>query len=633
MCGIAGIVSLDGFLPQGLVAMTQLVHYRGPSGFGFAFIEQGSTAALEIIHNADKRPVLEKPVIGLGSRRLAILDVSELGNQPMQIVDGDLCMTFNGEIYNFKEIRSELETLGHRFKTGTDTEVILHAYQQWGEDCVQHFNGMWSFAIWDRPRQQLFCSRDRFGVKPFYYAIHHGRFYFASEIKQILLASQMERVANSEAVYNFLEFGLLDYSEQTFFTGVFQLPGAHSLLLKLRDPLAPEIWRYWELQSRADRDSGEAALVEQFRSVFEDSVKLRLRSDVPVGFSLSGGVDSSAIVCQASKVAPESEFQTFSACFDEQELDEREYISAVVSALAAKSHWTFPGASSFWTTIERILFHQDEPLGSTGVYAQWNVMQEARENSVPVILGGQGCDESFCGYLKYRYFYLWHMARRGDPRFVRESLLGLRNSPRAFWAFADVSRYFPSNFRKPFSVVEKLCPEEFRKVPRTSSWVLGAGQSLGDRQKADLTQTSLPMLLHAEDRNSMAHSVESRLPFMDYRLVQLGVSCPPCLKIRDGWSKWIVRSALKGVLPEKIRLRKSKLGFNTPESHWVRYGLQNGRSDFWQDSKLRMERFLSAKVLHEESRKFVNRERGAVAANWLFRAMELELWARVHSVC
>jgi len=632
MCGIAGIVALDGFLPQQLVAMTQLVHYRGPSGFGFAFTGQGSRAALEVVHNADKRPVQERPVIGLGSRRLAILDVSELGNQPMQMGDGDLCITFNGEIYNFKEIRFELEALGHRFKTGTDTEVILHAYQQWGEECVQHFNGMWSFAIWDRPRQQLFCSRDRFGVKPFYYALHRGRFYFASEIKQILLASEMERVANPEAVYNFLEFGLLDYSEQTFFTGVFQLPGAHSLSLKLHDPLAPEIRRYWDLQAQATEKSEESALVEHFRALFEDSVRLRLRSDVPLGFSLSGGVDSSAIVCQASKVAPESAFQTFSACFDEQELDERGYISAVVSALAAKSHWTFPGASSFWTTIERILFHQDEPLGSTGVFAQWNVMQEARRNGVPVILGGQGCDESFCGYLKYRYFYLWHMARRGDPRFVRESLLGLRNSPRVFWAWADVSRYFPSNFRKPFSVVEKLCPEEFRKAPRKVSLILGAGESLGDRQKADLTRTSLPMLLHAEDRNSMAHSVESRLPFLDYRLVQLGIACPASLKIRDGWSKWIVRNALKGVLPEKIRLRKSKLGFNTPESHWVRYGLQNGHSEFWRDSKLRMERFLSADVLHEESCKFVNQERGALAANWLFRAMELELWARVHVV-
>lgn len=612
--------------------MTQLVRYRGPSGFGFAYIQPGSAATLEVVHNMDKGASQVKPVVGLGSRRLAILDVSELGNQPMQIADGNFCIVFNGEIYNFKEIRCELETLGHRFRTGTDTEVILHAYQQWGEGCVRHFNGMWSFAIWDRPRQQLFCSRDRFGVKPFYYAIHRGRFYFASEIKQILLASEMERSANSEAVYNFLEFGLLDYSEETFFTGIFQLPGAHSLILRLSDPLVPEIRKYWELQSQADEESGEAALVEQFRTLFEDSVKLRLRSDVPVGFSLSGGIDSSAIVCQARKVTPNSEFQTFSACFDEQELDEREYISVVVSALSAEGHSTFPDASSFWTTIERILFHQDEPLGSTGVLAQWNVMQEARKNGVPVILGGQGCDESFCGYLKYRYFYLWHMARRGDPRFVRESLLGFRNSPRAFWAFADVSRYFPSNLRKPFSVVEKLCPEEFRDGQRRSSWVLGAGKSLGERQKADLTQTSLPMLLHAEDRNSMAHSVESRLPFMDYRLVQLGVSCPPSLKIRDGWSKWIVRSALKGVLPEKIRLRKSKLGFNTPEPHWVRYGLRNGHSSFWLDSKLRMERFLSAQVLHEESRKFVNRERGALAANWLFRAMELELWARVHAV-
>jgi asparagine synthase (glutamine-hydrolysing) len=632
MCGIAGIVAVGGFEPHRLVAMTHLVSYRGPSGFGFAYIQPGTTASVEIVHNEDRARHQATPVIGLGSRRLAILDISQMGTQPMQIADGDLCITFNGEIYNFQEIRRDLEPLGHRFRTGTDTEVILHAYQEWGQECVQRFNGMWSFAIWDRPKQQLFCSRDRFGVKPFYYAMHHGCFYFGSEIKQVLLASNIPRVANPAAVYNFLEFGLIDYSDQTFFEGVQQLPGAHSLTLRLSDRLTPEVRRYWELRVNPECTRKEEDLIEEFRAGFENSVKLRLRSDVPVGFSLSGGIDSSAIICQAAKVAPESRFQSFSACFEEEALDEREYISAVVSAVAASSHRTFPMAGTFWKTIERILFHQDEPLGSTGVFAQWNVMDEAGKNGVPVILGGQGCDESFCGYLKYRYFYLWHMIRHGDPRFIRESVLGLRNSPRAFWAFADVSRYFPHQLRRPFSVVEKLCSPEFRSAPRESSWLLGAGESLGDRQKADLTQTSLPMLLHAEDRNSMAHSVESRLPFMDYRLVELGVNCPAALKMRDGWSKWIVRSALKGILPEKIRMRKSKLGFNTPESLWLRHGLQNGHTNFWQQTRFRMERFLAAEVLHEECRKFVRGDSGAVAANWLFRAIELELWAQVHEV-
>lgn len=632
MCGIAGIISLKGFDPQRLVAMTQLVSYRGPSGYGFAYIPQGITAHAEIRHNQEHTPEVSRPVVGLGSRRLAILDVSPLGNQPMQIADGSFSIVFNGEIYNFKEIREELESLGHRFTTGTDTEVILRSYQQWGEGCVQRFNGMWSFALWDRPEQKLFCSRDRFGVKPFYYSVYDGRFYFGSEIKQILQASCMPRIANPEAVYNFLEFGLVDYSAQTFFQGVWQLPGGHSLVLPLSDPIKPVVQRYWELQVHPQPPQSEEAALEEFRCCFENSVKLRLRSDVPVGFSLSGGIDSSAIVCQAKKIAPQSDFQTFSACFDEEALDEREYIAAVISATSAASHCTFPAAGTFWKIIEQIIFHQDEPLGSTGVFAQWSVMAEARRNGIPVILGGQGCDEAFCGYLKYRYFYLWHLLRRGDPRFIRESLLGVQNSPRAFWAFADVSRYFPDRFRGPFSVVDKICPPEFRNAPRAPAWVLGANSSLGDRQKADLVTTSIPMLLHAEDRNSMAHSVESRLPFMDYQLVQLGVNSPPSVKMRDGWSKWIVRNALQGILPDKIRLRKTKLGFNTPEIKWVRYGLQNGRSNFWRKSPLRMERFLAADVLDKECQKFLREERGAVAANWLFRAVELELWARVHFV-
>ncbi len=630
MCGIAGIAAIEGFEPETLVAMTQLVSYRGPSGYGFAYAKGDDRA--EILHNTERRPRIERPVVGLGSRRLAILDVSQLGNQPMESSDGALCITFNGEIYNYKEVREELQGKGHRFRTGTDTEVILHAYQEWGEDCLQRFNGMWSFAIWDRLNQKLFCARDRFGVKPFYYAMDDGKFYFGSEIKQILQASRMARVAKSSTVYRFLEFGLVDYSGDTFFEGVRQLPGGHCLTLDVGKSLAFVIRRYWELRIEPEHEMSDERAIEEFRARFDDAVRLRLRSDVPVGFSLSGGLDSSAIVCQAKKIAPATEFQAFSACFEDSSLDERDYIGIVLAATQSDGHRTFPRGESFWDTIKKILFHQDEPLGSTGAFAQWCVMADAQAHGVPVVLGGQGGDEILCGYQKYRYFYLWHLLRNADPVFFRESALWARNGTRSHWTFGSATRYFPQAVRRRFSLTERLCTPEFRNESRNLESGLGATASVAERQKADLTYVSIPAMLHSEDRNSMAHSVESRLPFLDYKLAEFAVNCPTSMKMHDGWSKWVMRVALEGTLPDKIRLRKTKLGFSTPEPAWMRLGLQNGHRKDWDSPRFRMERFLSGTTLANECDKFLRGAPRSLPANWLFRAIELELWAGVHQV-
>jgi asparagine synthase (glutamine-hydrolysing) len=632
MCGIAGIVAADGVDWQVLQTMTHLASYRGPSGFGFAYAESNPAAALCILHDTNAAPSLRRPTVGLGSRRLAILDISALGNQPMQSSDASCVITFNGEIYNYKEIREELRSLGHRFKSGTDTEVILAAYQQWGESCLQQFNGMWSFAIWDSKRQRLFCARDRFGIKPFYYAISNGRFYFASEIKQILAASGLERKANADTVFTFLEFGLLDHSAETLFENVRQLPGGCSLSLSVSPDLDIRVRRYWELAIHSSAPAPTKTAIEEFGARFEESVKLRLRSDVPVGFSLSGGLDSSAIACEARRISPSSDFQAFSACFDERAFDERDYISEIITATGFGGHRTFPKAESFWHTLKKILFHQDEPLGSTGTFAQWCVMAEAKAQDVPVLLGGQGGDEILCGYQKYRYFYLWHLLRNGDPKFLRESLMFSRNGTKSHWTLGSVTRYLPSIMRRQYSLTERICDQDFRDKSRSLASGLGATASLTERQKTDLTYASIPAMLHAEDRNSMAHSVESRLPFLDYKLVEFAVNCPPSFKMHDGWSKWILRAALKGTLPEKIRLRKTKLGFSTPEVDWVRLGLQNGHRAEWDNSRLRMERFISVSKLRNECSRFMQGAANALPANWLFRAIELELWATVHCV-
>lgn len=630
MCGIAGIVALDGFDPQKLVSMTQMIAYRGPSGFGFAYSRGGCDRRAEIHHGDEALPNVCRPQIGLGNRRLAILDLSDKGNQPMETQDGAYCITYNGEIYNYKEIRKDLEKIGFSFISATDTEVILRSYQAWGEQCLNRFNGMWSFALWDRGKQTLFCARDRFGVKPFYFAASGRTFYFASEIKQILLASGLKRVANPHSLANFLEWGLQDHLEETSFEGVFQLLGGHTLSLQLREPLHHEIRRYWELDTSPSCALTPEEATEEFRSQFSRAVSIRLRSDVPVGVSLSGGLDSSAVLCEARRLSPEARFESFSSCFEDSRLDERRYMLAAASAANSPKHWTYPDAESFWKVAETIAYHQDEPIGGPSVFAQWSVMRSAQEHRVPVLLGGQGGDESLCGYRKYYFFYIWHLLRKLDPVFLREAPALAQTFASIQWSLGSIGRYLPSIARKRVSALGRLGMPSLRAS--RMGRMLGAGSDLAERQKTDILVSSLPKLLRHEDRNSMAHSIESRMPFLDYELVEFSVRCRPSLKLRNGWTKWILREALQGTLPEQIRLRKSKLGFDTPESNWLRVGLRNGQSRLWQSPDLRLKRFISAEKLSRECVRFLNGQRSALPPEILFRALSLEMWARVHDV-
>jgi asparagine synthase (glutamine-hydrolysing) len=632
MCGIAGIVSLDGFDPRKLVAMTQMIAYRGPDGYGFGYTAAGAEAVMEMHHGDEKRPNNDRPQVGLGNRRLAILDLSANGNQPMQAENGAFCITYNGEIYNYKEIREELLALGHHFVSATDTEVILRSYIAWGEQCLERFNGMWSFALWDRSRQRLFCARDRFGVKPFYYWVSSRAFYFGSEIKQILTASEISPVANARTIADFLEFGLQDHLEETSFEGVFQLLGAHSLSLELKEPLTPAIRRYWELQTAPELDLMPERAAEEFHERFERAVTIRLRSDVPVGVSLSGGLDSSAVLCEARRVAPDSSFQSFSSCFTDARIDERPYMTAVATAANSPKHWMFPDAESFWKAAETIAYHQDEPMGGPSVFAQWSIMREARKNGVPVLLGGQGGDESLCGYRKYYFFHVWHLFRRLNPAFLREAPALFTTFADADWSIGAVGRYLPAIARRRVSPLERLGSASLRSSAQNSASLLGAGRGLAERQKIDLLRSSIPCLLRHEDRNSMAHSIETRLPFLDYQLVEFAVRCAPALKLRNGWTKWMLREALAGTLPDQVRLRKSKLGFDTPAAAWLISGLRNGLGPMWRAPDLRMEKHITAKNLSRECTRFLNHEPGALPAEMLFRAISLEMWAKVHGV-
>ena len=632
MCGIAGIVSLDGFDPQTLIAMTQMISYRGPSGYGFAYSLAEPQSRVEIHHGDEELPKISRPVVGLGNRRLAILDLSSSGNQPMLSIDGRYCVTYNGEIYNYRELRYELEKLGHQFHSSGDTEVLLHSYQQWGEDCLRRFNGMWSFALLDRTKQKLFCARDRFGVKPFYFVANERAFFFASEIKQVLSASGCKRMANAAVIADFLEWGLQDHLEETSFEGVSQLLGGHSLSLALNAPLRPRTRKYWELQARPEYPIARESAVEEFRARFADAVNLRMRSDVPVGVSLSGGLDSSAILCQAKRNSPHATFEAFSACFNDSALDERGYISAILAATNSRQHWLFPDGESFWKSLDEIVYHQDEPVGGPSVFAQWSVMGEAKRMNVPVLLGGQGGDEALCGYRKYYLFHLWHLFTHANYRVIPEFLALARSGTSSYWSAGSINRYLPAVFRKNGSAIERLATPALRRASKNTASTVGPASSISERQKIDLQISSLPKLLRHEDRNSMAHSIESRLPFLDYRLVEFAVGCPASLKLRDGWSKWLLRESMAGTLPEHVRLRKSKLGFNTPEAAWICDGLRNGHRNLFDPASVRLNRLLAPQSLAIECERFLAGAAGRLPSETLFRALSLEMWARVHQV-
>ena len=634
MCGIAGIVALEGFDPAILMAMTNLVSYRGPDGRGFVFIDVHSGTAGECIYNRESSPVLQRPSLGLGARRLAILDLSELGLQPMQIDNGDYWITYNGEIYNYLEIRNELEGQGESFRTHTDTEVILRAYRQWGQDCVKRFNGMWAFAIWDRKQRKLFCSRDRFGVKPFYYFIQDSQVVFGSEIKQILAYPNVPCTANESIVLQYLEQGVQDHSEDTFFAGIRQLLPGHSMTIDLTKPsISVEIARYWELPIKPEEDMPEREAIEQFLMHLQRAVNWRLRSDVPVGSCLSGGLDSSSVVMLASKAKRTKEFHSFSSCFEEPAIDERKYIQEVVCSSGATPHYVFPQAQGFWDDLDSLIWHQDEPFGGTGVYAQWCVMRAARRAGIPVLLDGQGGDEILCGYRKFYIFYLWHLFKRANPRVLPEGMAWIRNVGQNPWNWSSARRYIPSFHGSKQPLFARVGNPELVCANHKSAQVrLGPGASLRQRQKDDLSCFSIPALLHYEDRNSMAHSVEARVPMLDYELATFTVNCRPSLKLHGGWTKWILREGMRSVLPEAVRLRKSKLGFSTPQKEWLRKDACGTIRSLIQAPALKIDRILSHKKVSAALGAFLDRTPGSLTEIEAYRVLNLELWARVFAV-
>ena len=608
MCGLCGIVHF-GAPPDAdaVEAMAQELDHRGPDG-------RGAFAA---------------PGVAFAFRRLAVIDLSEAGAQPFASDDGRLQLLHNGEIYNYRELRRELESAGHQFRSATDTEVILHAYVEWGEACVERFNGMWAFALWDEERQRLFCSRDRFGIKPFYFRHEPSRFAFASEPRAFRAVERLE--ANQEAVHEYLEQGYLDHLDETFFRGIRRLPPAHSLRF---DENGLRVWSYWRLEEQEPPDDA----AERFRELFLDSIRLELRSDVPVGTALSGGLDSSAVAVSADRLlrteAASAEAlggrqRTFTAYFEQPGYDERPFAEAVVAQTGAEATWVTFGPGELVDDLARIVEAHGEPFGSTSICAGWYVMRAAKAGGVKVLLDGQGSDELLAGYRAHFGFRLADLLARGRLRELRTEISGAQHGPVAL-ATTLARPFAPERLVRAARARARgsLVHPELRGTGRPEV----DGSPFPDRlrryQQLVLTRRGLPELLRYEDRNSMAHSLEARVPFLDHRLVELCFSLPPHELISRGVTKSVLRRALGDLLPPQVRERRDKLGFVTPEGDWLRGRLGELAGDVFASPAMRERGFVDAVAAR---RRLARHRAGRLTAGMeLWRALNLELWARAY---
>jgi asparagine synthase (glutamine-hydrolysing) len=640
VCGIAGILRLDGgsVRHDELVAMARALQHRGPDGEGFALL--GDTATQCRFCNADDLRNVSLPSrCGLAHRRLAIIDLSPAGIQPMRDETGEVWLVYNGEIFNYLELRAELESHGRRFRTATDSEVLLQAYDEWGPDCLHRLNGMWAFAIWDTRRRVLFLARDRFGIKPFYYVFVGGRFAFASEPKALLKLDWVSKEPDDRAVADFLVHSREDCFEWTFFKGIKRLEPGCYMNVKFDDTELPAPAQWWNINDALSPPPlSDTEAQERFRELFESAVRLRLRSDVPVGTCLSGGLDSSAVVCVARPWLKEENQKVFSAVYSPAfKEDEARYIDEVIKATGVQGFRTYPTGETLLEDLERFIYHQDEPFGSTSQYAQFKVFELVRKCGTTVTLDGQGADEELAGYAyffpvhfaallrKLRLASAWSEFRRciavTGARAIPMSLATAAGflSHRAMIRWAN--RYDPSRtidwVRAP---VVKLA-QTIRERRATEF-----GDLLNRRLYETFAVSSLPALLRYEDRNSMAFSVEARLPFLDYRLVSYLFSLPADQKIRGGWTKYVMRQALKGVIPESIRTRTDKIGFATPEAQWFRTSMLDYLRSLFSSARTR------DRGLYDTARLLALLERNAAgqveAGRAIWRAACLELWFR-----
>ncbi|MBT7266673.1 MAG: asparagine synthase (glutamine-hydrolyzing) [Rhodospirillaceae bacterium] len=559
MCGIAGIIGNRAVNTAAVEHMNLLQEHRGPD-------DQG------IWRSSDGKVVL-------GHRRLAIIDTSQAGHQPM--VAGAQIITFNGEIYNYLEIAAKLKAEGVQLSTASDTEVLLKAYQHWGEAALDELNGMFAFAILDTEQQRLFCARDRFGEKPFLFHSSPDNFSFGSEYKALLALDNTAASYDQDRVLRFLYHPTrgLDDDIQTVFDDIKQLPPGHSLTLNTQT-LEFNIQRYWDVRpNEAFTKMSEPDAQAHFRELFSDAIKLRMRSDVPLGSCLSGGLDSSSIVCLAKEIMGEdTSYDVFTGRFPNSEADEWSWAEQIIKHTNSKSHVTEPTAENFSNELAQFMWHNELPVGSASQYAQYCVFRLAKEAGITVLLDGQGGDELLGGYEQYFENYINSLSSNvsGEREKIAEryplalltkgqnAKLGLPHSLRHFLA-GLTGKGSDFSFGLSSSAASRL-HKNLPPPPASAA----AFHPLAGALYQEMLHTHLPVLLRYGDRNSMAHSREVRLPFCDHRLAEISFSLPPEYLMGGAETKRLLRGATKGVLPEAVRTRWNKQGFLPPQADWFK---------------------------------------------------------------
>jgi len=620
MCGINGFNWKDEELCR---VMADALKHRGPDDEGFYF-------------DSD---------VSLGHRRLSIIDLKS-GHQPIHNEDISIWIIFNGEIYNHKNIRTELESK-HKFYTNSDTEMIIHAYEEYGFDCVKKFNGMWAFCIYDKNKNLMFLSRDRFGIKPLYYFFDSKNFIFASEIKGLLTHVKPEE--NDGIIYDFLVNNKDQHKEDTFFKCIKSVMPSTNLIFDLKTKEIKKE-KYWDIKSINRKTESSLEEDEEyakiFSELFKNTVKMRLMSEVPIGTCISGGLDSSSIVCILNKLLLEGnekikenigeKQKTFSAVYEYKKVDEREYIEEVIKNTNLEKHYVFPSGKELFKEMEKLVYYQEEPFFSTSIYAQWNVMRLASKK-VKVLLDGQGSDELLAGYLnpelyprtsieeilKQRKFLTFFKERLMKPKVLFKDINAILD------AFA---LYF---IKQNVFTIEELLNQiflgEFENKKRTSK---EANDSKEIKDIADwsydlLMNGGIQTLLKYEDRNSMAFSIEARVPFLDYMLVEYIFSIPISQRIKNGWTKYILRNAMKDILPEKVRKRRSKLGFPTPQETWFKKN-KDKILEIFNSESLKERKYFNQKAIIKSFNEFCNGKK--YDSNMFWKIINLEIWFRVFIV-
>ena len=632
MCGIAGFIARPGCgrSSRALEALQSIAH-RGPDDFGWQRFTDGTMERGREWTTPSREPNV------LLHRRLSILDTTELGWQPMSTRDGKLHVAFNGEIYNFMELRDELAALGHTFSSHSDTEVLLAAYAQWGLGALRRFVGMFAFALVDLQRQIVLLVRDFFGIKPLYYSIEDGMVCFGSEIKALFALGLRNRTANAERLLYFLRYGLTDFGAETMFSAVRQLPPAHYIKISTEKFLAEEPVCFWEPDSGPDLDISFDEAAEELKRLFIQSIELHLRSDVPVGTALSGGIDSSSIISAIRHLNPDTEIHAFSFISEDKQTSEESWIDLVGKTTSAHVHKVRISSHEFLRDVDTISRFHDEPGANTSIHAQYHVFREANRVGVKVMLDGQGADEILAGYRLYMGARLASLVRAGDWSQAMRLLVSMSNLHSFKWMQGVA---FCADYLLPPSLqgsARMIAGKEAFPTWLNRQWFAERGADIlvtNYTREVDVLKHSLmhslaqglPKLLRYEDRNSMASSVESRVPFLTPNLVNFVGRLPESYLIsQDGTSKNVFRKAMRGMVPDPVLDRRDKIGFATPEIQWL------SELDTWVRGSLNSEEaqglpFLNLPEMRKEWALIRNRKKPFDFRIW--RWLSLILWIK-----